>query len=891
MCRSAAPCSNDGRDALSSARRIVAMVVTGSLAVTSCGGDASDRSMATVETAANAADSSGSDGPAFSAKLDSSSTVPATGSDAAVAGSSQSTFAKEPSTLTLKSAESSILEQPTGEFSTTESSSVLSHAEPEASTTNSGSPGSYWFSRDNLAIGYEGFLELKKPAGPEREDELIITDVTTRECVVRGTVYNSSSRLFARNVVVSLEQVGGDGIATWHWPLTMLPGEQAPFEIEFSWPPESSSPGFSWLDYIWYSGSRQIDARLNVTGELTETPDLGRAFTRNRLPNDGNTRFSIPQIVVHDERLYEYEDWDYWVRQRPYYFDLQNKERFLSQFPFSLVHSDDLDPIASEFIPLTFSNYSFTPKAAFPNVYIPEEHYMVEDIRAYQAILGVKTVYLGSLRINPLPSTYDPVSNSYTTWDVLDVRELVPFSFKRQFDADSGETVERLVAISGVSSSEILSIDPFYLLQLIPVSPNKLFPHNLELVPEDVKLSDTEADEYFDLYPWTERYYDSIEYQLWIGAGYDGTEGSRSESNSADSEPLASRDSRGQARGSCDSTSGLHRVERKRFRQYWEPYSPPLGTYGSGGAYPSDKFVDDIVDDVVVDLGTVTINDGAVRGLAQNRSNSMFARDVVVRVASGVDCDEDATWVWPLTVQPGERVPFEIEGCKANTASDAIEFKVTSSFSDRLDISRSFHIVGHNSGSIYGDDAEIANYGNYNEYSVPRSSSAGNVDRQVRNASYLHLLESEFRNIYPHDITIELIFGPGVLEFHDLYAKLESAVSHPSLKQQTLTQTIDTLKAYAAVFDSDMRVLDVKELAPFTTTHGPTSGKAHFLMVDSIPAASVWAPNSVRLLLTYPRENEEVAEICSLGKTFNEDPCEYRDRYRVWIGGAVEPLP
>lgn len=887
--RSASPCGSNGWHALRSVRCAVATVA---LAIAGCSADSIDRNVVhtmleptlSVLATALAAEAISEETPAASASAEGavfSIPTPVPSHLSPFAYGSLDGSGEEPywSQEELKGGRTPPLAAAPSSTPTVENVS-------DGSTSKNNPSVSYLFSKPDLPIGYEGYLELKKPPSSEREDRLEIYNVTIRECVVRGTVYNASRRLFARNVVVDLEQTGGNGKESWHWPLTMLPGEKAPFEINLNWPPASSSLELSPWEHTSNIGGRYIDANLSVTGELSEVPDLGRAFTRNILQDRENSRYGSPQIIVHDERLYEYEEWDYWLRASPYYFDLQNRDRFFSQFPVDLIHSDDLDSIASEFVPLTYSNYSFTPEALFPKFYVPEEHHVVEDVRVYQAILGIETIPKGVRE--PWLSIYDATLQSFTTYDVLDVRELVPFKVQEGLDGDDRNRAEHIVPVTEVSNSEVYPVDPFYVMQLIPASPNKIFPYGSKLIPENVELRNSSGDDYFDVYPWLDIYYDSIGYQLWIGgASYNGPGQSPSEPSVTVGELVSSSEPRGQIRGSCDSTGGLYRAERKKDRQYWSLYAPPLGTYGSLDTYRYGNFVDE----VAVDLETVTFKDDVVRGLAQNLSDRMFARDVEVWIASGMDCERDARWTWPLTVQPGERFPFQIESCTDTVIPDVVEFGVAASLSERLDISRSFHIIGHNSGSIYRNEAGITNYGNYNSYSSSRASSAHLVDNSIRWASYLHLLESEFWDIYPQGLEIDMPLESGVVEFQDLYAKLEAPVSHPSLQQQAITQTIETLKAYVAIFDSDMKVVDVKELVPFAPTYGSSTGLKQFATVDSIPAANVWAPNSVRLLFTYPREDEDVAEICSLGRTFNEDPCKYRDRYQVWIGGAVEPLP
>ena len=67
-------------------------------------------------------------------------------------------------------------------------------------------------------------------------------------------------------------------------------------------------------------------------------------------------------------------------------------------------------------------------------------------------------------------------------------------------------------------------------------------------------------------------------------------------------------------------------------------------------------------DEVAVLGDSVLVRDRVVRGLVQNMSERMFARDVAVSV-------DAKRWEFPLTVQPGEVAPFVIEDYRGPSAS------------------------------------------------------------------------------------------------------------------------------------------------------------------------------------------------------------------------------
>ena len=100
-------------------------------------------------------------------------------------------------------------------------------------------------------------------------------------------------------------------------------------------------------------------------------------------------------------------------------------------------------------------------------------------------------------------------------------------------------------------------------------------------------------------------------------------------------------------------------------------------------------------------MDSVLVRDGVVRGLVQNMSERLFARDVVVSAGG-------AQWLFPLTVQPTEVVPFVIEGYEGPSDPDLIDFGVTAQFVSDPDPRRSFYISGR-PGDVYGTWDELQN--------------------------------------------------------------------------------------------------------------------------------------------------------------------------------------
>ena len=92
-------------------------------------------------------------------------------------------------------------------------------------------------------------------------------------------------------------------------------------------------------------------------------------------------------------------------------------------------------------------------------------------------------------------------------------------------------------------------------------------------------------------------------------------------------------------------------------------------------------------DEVAVRVDSVLVRDGVLRGLVQNMSRDLFARAVSVSV-------DGKRWVFPLTVQPTEVVPFAVEGYEGPSDPEVIEFGAATEFVSDPDPRRSFFING-----------------------------------------------------------------------------------------------------------------------------------------------------------------------------------------------------
>ena len=112
-----------------------------------------------------------------------------------------------------------------------------------------------------------------------------------------------------------------------------------------------------------------------------------------------------------------------------------------------------------------------------------------------------------------------------------------------------------------------------------------------------------------------------------------------------------------------------------------------LGYGGMGLGYeaPHGMFAVDVaVDEVVVLWDSVALSGGKVLGLVQNRSAALFARAVTVTL-------HGHSWVFPLTVQPGEVAPFVLEAEPMIEQEQLSEIKVSAAMSPEPDFSRALY--------------------------------------------------------------------------------------------------------------------------------------------------------------------------------------------------------
>ena len=217
------------------------------------------------------------------------------------------------------------------------------------------------------------------------------------------------------------------------------------------------------------------------------------------------------------------------------------------------------------------------------------------------------------------------------------------------------------------------------------------------------------------------------------------------------------------------------RIGRENSPLYGEVTGPPGNLLGYYGLY---YHVYEPVDEVRVKADTVTVADNTIRGMVQNLSDTLWARDVTV--AAG-----DKKWVWPLTVQPGEVAPFEIEGWTGTTDSAAVDLQVTATLSTTIDISRALQFTNIQDDFV-GTWEQYLTINRYPAFAVPD----------------------------PPD---------GEFNYIQAFMDIETPTSHPSLANQILNQTITGLTAYVA-FIQDLNSKRVTDVMPASIYYDKYAG-------------------------------------------------------------------
>ena len=195
-------------------------------------------------------------------------------------------------------------------------------------------------------------------------------------------------------------------------------------------------------------------------------------------------------------------------------------------------------------------------------------------------------------------------------------------------------------------------------------------------------------------------------------------------------------------------------------------------------SWPDRYDLDVFRDEVAVRTDSVLVHGGVVRGLVQNMSERLFARHVTVSVG-------DDRWVFPLTVQPSEVVPFEIEGYAGPSDPESIGFEVSAQFVPEPDPRRAF-LVTEGPG-FWADTWDEIGY-------------------------QLHS--------YPHIVRPEGVSRDDWVQAYETLIQLRQPTSHPSITDEVAGLVVEDLRVYLTMMNDEDRILDVSEMIPYMITDG-----------------------------------------------------------------------
>ena len=195
----------------------------------------------------------------------------------------------------------------------------------------------------------------------------------------------------------------------------------------------------------------------------------------------------------------------------------------------------------------------------------------------------------------------------------------------------------------------------------------------------------------------------------------------------------------------------------------------PLGYWGDGFPVESPQ------DGLVVLSSSVSVIDGVVRGLAQNHSERLWARNVAVTATDPAGVEH--VWRFPLAVQPGEPVPFEIEGWTGSHSPSEVPLAVSAELSPRIDLTRSLYLTWFR---------------------------------------YYRSVEDYFDR-YPEEMTGSEK-PDGAYSFVEVLINRRAPTAQARLAQAAREQTIENLAVYAAILNGGV-VSDVFKLIPMVEVY------------------------------------------------------------------------
>lgn len=234
-------------------------------------------------------------------------------------------------------------------------------------------------------------------------------------------------------------------------------------------------------------------------------------------------------------------------------------------------------------------------------------------------------------------------------------------------------------------------------------------------------------------------------------------------------------------------------------------------------------------DEIVVLQDSVTIRDGVVRGLVHNLSETQYAREVTVTARNPQTSNGDSglvgTWRWPLTLQPGERAPFEISDWTGTADPSAVSIQVTATTSTQPDYKRAFGI-------------------GYMEFNPAD--------------------DLQYRLVVPSYARGDEPIPDRIFDFVEVHGLLMLPDSHPEAAEEMHSIVIEDPRVFFALLDNDKKVVDVAERVPYA------SFDTGDMRIDQLPA---WYDD--------PLDGDRIPVVF-----MNASIITNSSHWQVWMGGA-----
>ena len=185
---------------------------------------------------------------------------------------------------------------------------------------------------------------------------------------------------------------------------------------------------------------------------------------------------------------------------------------------------------------------------------------------------------------------------------------------------------------------------------------------------------------------------------------------------------------------------------------------------------------------------SVGVKGGVLRGLAQNQSELLWARDATITATD--PNGGTGQWRWPLTVQPGETFPFEIENWTGTQTPSEINFTITADLSSTIDLTRSLELSWY-------------------KYSETKGT-------------YLFMWDfPEEMGAFPYGTAaFDALDDGDNIDWIEYRIRRRGSTAHPRLAETAQQQTIENLTVYAALLEIGIVVEEVWEMTPMRKTPG-----------------------------------------------------------------------